>query len=225
MPVRRTTIGRIALLGVIVALLTALAAAPSASAGKGKGKGKGGGTLDVSKAVNAPIPDAGPVPPGSFFGPYGVLTSTIDAGKQFKGRKVRDVNVTVQTLGTSGTAPADDLMARLTAPNGATTTLFTNLSGTVNAMFMPNPNPSIGPLTLDDESPLSLGSESPDNATQLFMPWAGTAQPSGRPLAVMDNGPVRGTWTLALLDVFNTETSNLVSWRLNVLAGRPYKTK
>jgi subtilisin-like proprotein convertase family protein len=41
----------------------------------------------------------------------------------------------------------------------------------------------------------------------------------------MDNGPVRGTWTLAMIDTDNTETSNLVSWRLNVVVGRPFQAK
>jgi hypothetical protein len=226
MPAGRTTTIRIGLVALTAALAVFLSATPALGA-KAKGKGKRAGSLDVSVAVNAPIPDANPDPPApGATGAFGVLTSTIDAGKQFKGLKVRDVNVTAQTLGTSGSTPADDLAARLTAPNGATVELFASLFGTFNPMtFMPNPNPSIGPLTLDDESPLSIGAGVPNNATELFVPWAGSAEPQGRPLAVMDNGPVRGTWTLALLDIGNTETSNLVSWRLQVTAGRPFLTK
>jgi hypothetical protein len=220
-------VSRIGLVALTVALAVFLSAAPAPGA-----KGKGAGRLDVSKTVNAPIPDASlPPGPAGAIGAFGVLTSTIDAGKQFKGRKVRDVNVTVQTVGTSGPSPADDLVARLTAPNGASVDLFVTLFGTVNPMtFMPNPTPSIGPLTLDDESPLSLGSGNPSNATELFVPWAGSAEPEGKPLAVMDNGPVRGTWTLALIDTSNfnppgPERSNLVSWRLQVVAGKPFLTK
>ena len=44
-------------------------------------------------------------------------------------------------------------------------------------------------------------------------------------LSVMDDGPVRGTWTLTLLDVSNPLTSVLNSWRLKVATGRPYLTK
>jgi hypothetical protein len=114
--------------------------------------------------------------------------------------------------------PASNLIGFLTAPNGADATLFFGLDG------FGGTNPSIGPLTLDDESILDLGSGAPDNPTRLFMPWAGTAAPDS-PLSIMDGGPVRGTWTLTVQDGLAMETSSLVSWRLNVIAGRPYKAK
>jgi subtilisin-like proprotein convertase family protein len=41
----------------------------------------------------------------------------------------------------------------------------------------------------------------------------------------MDGGPVRGTWTLTVTDNLNTGISNLVSWHLKVVAGRPFETK
>jgi hypothetical protein len=210
---------------VLVAVLaTVLAIAPSASVAKKKKK-RTGGALDVTRVVNATVPDANPTPPGAFSGAAGTLRSTIDAGKEFKGRRIRDVNVTVQTLGTAGTAPAGNLLAHLTAPNGATSQLFSALSGTFNFMtFTPNSNPSIGPLTLDDEARLLLGGGAPTNPILLYRPWAGTAEPD-EPLAPMDDGPVQGTWTLTVLDLVNMETSNLVSWRLNVVAGRPYASK
>lgn len=44
-------------------------------------------------------------------------------------------------------------------------------------------------------------------------------------LSVMDDGPVRGTWTLTLLDVSNGLASVLDSRRLKVTTGRPYLTK
>jgi hypothetical protein len=205
---------------LLATLVTALAfGATAATAGAAKKKKKeGGGAVNITKAVNAPIPDAAPPPPGTLVAIFGTLTSTIDVGKQFKGRQVRDVNVTVQTLGATGLNPASGLIAFLTAPSGADSTLFSGLGG------FGGTNPSIGPLTLDDESVLDLGSGAPDNPTQLFEPWAGTAAP-GSTLSVMDGGPVRGTWTLTVQDGLAGETSSLVSWRLNVVAGRPFKTK
>jgi hypothetical protein len=210
---------RLAALASLIAGLIILAAmaGPAAAAKK---KGKGGGKVDVTEVVNLPIPEA--TENGPFDIP-GILRSTIDVGKQFKGRQIRDVNATVQTLGTSGTNPVPALRAKLFAPNGGHVTLFTGLfpeTGTSNI--------SLGPLTLDDESPLSLGIENPHSATQLYAPWAGRARPNGKPLSVMDGGPVRGTWTLTITDSTFTPqpgTSNLVSWRLEVVAGRPFQTK
>src|SRR5688572_13407292 len=62
--------------------LCLLAATPAAGAKK-----KAAGKLEISKTVNLPIPDDGPGA-GSI---NGILRSTIDAGKQFKGRRIRDV--------------------------------------------------------------------------------------------------------------------------------------
>jgi hypothetical protein len=203
---------RIALAALAVALATCLAvSAPVAGAKKKK---RGGGALNVTQAVNLPIPDKTP-PPGT--GPEGVLTTTINVGKKFKSLQVRDVNVTVQTVGTSGPTPADNLDARLIAPNGANSFLFSGLSGSAAS-----PAVSIGPLTLDDEAALDLGNGLPTDPTQLHSPWAGAAAPLGQ-LWPMDGGPVRGTWTLQLFDANNTETSTLVSWGLNVVAGRPFQ--
>jgi subtilisin-like proprotein convertase family protein len=200
---------------VLVAVFAALLAiaAPAADAKKKGGK-KGGGVVNVTKVVNAPIPDA------VEFGPEGVLTSTIDIGKRFKGKRIRDVNVTVQTVGLTGTTPGDDLVATLTAPNGATQPLFRNLFGT-GAL----PSVSIGPLTLDDETPLdALGGQASAPTLFLYNPWAGAAAPEGS-LFAMDGGPVAGTWTLTVSDTADEETSALSPWRLNVVAGRPFLTK
>jgi proprotein convertase P-domain-containing protein len=204
-------------LGLAPALLCIAALCLAAATPAPGAKKKAAGKLEVSKTVNLPIPDDGPGA-GSI---NGILRSTIEVGKQFRGRKIRDVNVTLQTLGTAGTAPAGDLVAKLASPNGAHTTLITTLSGPFNA-----PNPSIGPLTLDDEAPLTLGGSNPHSPFELYMPWAGTAQPEGLvTLAVMDDGPARGTWTLTVLDTGNTETSKLVAWKLSVITGPPFRTK
>lgn len=188
----------------------------TAGVAEAKKKRKVGGTVDITKAVNQQVPDRA----AGVNTPFGVLTSTIDvAGKKFKKARARDVNVTLQTTGSAAGA-AGDLHAELTAPNGATVTLFAFLSGQ-----------SVGPLTLDDESPaLLFAAPQPCVvATWLCEPYAGTARPSVDgisigPLAVMDNGPVKGTWTLRVFDFDDTLTSVLNSWRLNVVAGKPYKT-
>jgi hypothetical protein len=207
-----------------VALVVALMASPAAA--KKKGGKKGGGRLDVTKAVNLPIPDR----PTGADAQVGILDSTIEAPKQFKGKLIRDVNVTVQTLGTTpynpmATGPASQIRARLTAPNGAHTTLFSGRSPAPLGGGQFALNQSIGPLTLDDESPLALGDEQPHNPRELYAPWAGRARPAGKQLAVMDNGPVAGTWTLTMADVSALETSNLVSWRIEVATGKPFLTK
>jgi len=212
---------RLAVAGVLALSVTVGLSAGAAQAKKKKAKI--GGTVNVTKTVNAPIgsnpapvPDAGPTT-------FGVLDSTIKVGgKKFKGTKIRDVNVTVQTAGTSGASAADNLLARLTAPNGATTQLFFALAGH-----------SIGPVTLDDESVNFLFPTAPPApaATALVSPYQGTAQPSCFAvqfspcvLSAMDNGGVTGTWTLSVYDFSVNETSNLVSWQLVVAAGKPYKT-
>jgi subtilisin-like proprotein convertase family protein len=202
---------RIAVAFTLVAALALSAAAPVAAAPKKKGKGKGAGRVDITKPVNAPIPDKIPDP-----GPYGLLSSTITVGKQFKGRQVRDVNVTVQATGVVGMNAIADLRARLVAPNGASLTLFSFL----------NPGNLLGPLTLDDEAPFYLGvGEAPVDSQALYPPWQGSAEPGDRPLYVMDGGPVRGDWTLRVIDQESTASSVLNSWRLNIVAGRPFQTK
>jgi hypothetical protein len=191
-----------------LALLAWLAlAAPAADAKKG------GGKVDITKVANAPIPTLANAQEG-------ILRSVIDVPNRFKGKRIRDVNVTVQTLATSGTTPGDDLTGKLTAPNGATSELFDDLDG-----FGPGTEMSIGPLTLDDEALLDLGDGTPDNPTELFSPWMGTTAPGVTPLWPLDGGRVTGAWTLIITDDSTTGTSNLVSWRLTVVAGRPFQTK
>ena len=212
------------LLGVLILALsvTAALAVGDAGAKKKKKKRKAGGTVDVTKVVAAPVPDA-------TASIDGTLASTIDvAGKQFNGTRIRDVNVTVATTGSSGppTPSAAQLTARLTAPNGATTWLFSGFFGSISGQ-------SILGLTIDDESPNRLTGGNPRDATELGPPYLGTAQPDpfssfgNVSLSVMDDGPVVGTWTLRVYD-FNPagpSTSVLNSWRLVVLAGKAYRTK
>lgn len=206
----------------LTALAAALAAGLSLAAPAVAAK-KGRGVLDDTTVVNAPIPDR----PSGGTAIVGRLDSTTTVGRRFKGRVIRDVNVTVQTMGTSGNEPASQIVANLTAPNGAITRLFGGLLPPVAPPTFSSfvPFPSLGPLTLDDESRLNIGAFAPRSPVELYAPYAGSARPTGKPLAVMDGGPVRGAWTLTVLDAVNGQTSNLASWTLNVTAGRPFLTK
>jgi hypothetical protein len=179
-------------------------------------KKKGGGTADITRQVHQQVPDAIP-------NANGLLASTIQVGgKRFKGTVIRDVNVTLQTTG-SAPQSAEQVAARLTAPNGMTTWLLpSELTGA-----------SIGPLTLDDESPNTLGGSTPRDPTDLVSPYVGSAQPDCFSDAgvctfwPMDGGPASGTWTLRVYDTDDVPvaTSVLNLWRLTVVAGRPYQTK
>jgi hypothetical protein len=213
---------RLALIGVLALafMLAAAMAAGDVSAKKKKKKQRIGGIVDITKAVGTGIPDATPAP-----GPtIGTLASTIDVTeKKFRKALVRDVNVTIQTTGVSGTSPLSDLNAQLTAPNGATTWLIGNaLSGT-----------NLGPLTLDDETVVNLTFAPPParNPHTLTAPYTGIAQPfcflalGNCTLSAMDSGPAAGTWTLRFFDSVVGETSILNSWRLVVQAGKPFRTK
>jgi len=209
-PNARTRWSRLGILALTVALVVAMSlVGPVQAKKKKKGKKKGPSRVDITRTVNQPIPD------GSGTA-YGVVTSTINVGKKFKGKRIRDVNVTIHTSGTPpSTIAAGDITARLFPPNGARVTLVQSLSGI-----------SIGPLTLDDESPRELGGSSPSPDPDLLLaPYIGSAQPEGRPLSVMDDGPARGVWTLKVYDHAAADLSTFNSWRLTVQVGPPYKTK
>ena len=151
----------------------------------GTASGKKAKKVDITATPNLTIPDA-------TGGVFGYAESTIEVGKKSKGLKIRDVNVTVQTTGSTAVEAAG-LIAVLIAPDGGTNVLFFQLA-----------TQNLGPLTLDDESRLNLASGPPPaqaNRYALFAPYVGSgAQPGtffiGQPLAQLDNGPVRGTWTL-----------------------------
>jgi subtilisin-like proprotein convertase family protein len=210
---------RLALLGVLaLALSVTVGLTASDVAAAKKKKTKAGGTVEITKAVNAPVPDATATS-------FGEVLSTIDVGgKKFKGTRIRDVNVTLQTTG-AASGSAGDLRVLLSAPNGGTVWLFAFLAGQ-----------SIGPLTLDDETANYLVSTTspPRDSTQVVSPYQGTAQPycwfafGGCPLSLMDNGQATGTWTLRVQDTSTgnpANTSVLNFWKLTVLAGKAYATK
>jgi len=227
---------RLALLGILAlafSVTAGLAVADTAAAKKKKNKNPGG-TVDITMPVNAQVPDAS----GTFPNvKNGVLTSTINvpSAKPFIGTVIRDVNVTVQTTGSTpgtGTPPvggsASQLDFRVTAPNGTTSWLFGAEAGSSVS------GASIGPLTIDDETPTQLTRTPPADSTQLGPPFNGTAQPdpftSLGPAAlwIMDGGPATGAWTLRVYDVIApspVETSVLNSWRITVVAGKPFRVK
>jgi subtilisin-like proprotein convertase family protein len=209
----------------VLALALSVAVGLTVGVADAKKKTKAGGLVDITMPVNQQIPDATGVAPNITSG---TLTSTITVGgKKFKGTKVRDVNVTLQTTG-STTNSAGQLDARLTAPDGASLWLFGNNSGPISGQ-------SIGPLTLDDETPVNLGGLPPaPDSTTLVAPYVGTAQPNCFSaqgvctLSALDNGPVTGVWTLRVSDSTlgaPPATSILNSWRLTAVAGKAFLTK
>ena len=200
-----------------VSLLAAAIAAAPAGAKNGGGK-SGGAKLSLTTQVNQLVPDRAP----TSGAPFGLLTSSVNVGNKFKGRRIRDVNVTLQTTGATPGSPARDLSAVLTAPNGASTELFRVLFGTGPTGTTPI---SIGPLTLDDEAGRYLGLGPARDPFALYEPWAGSARPLQGTLYPMDNGRVKGTWTLKVLDNEDGETSVLNFWRLDVQTGKPNRTK
>ena len=196
-----------ALPSLIVVFAVACIAPGSAAAAKGKGKGGNrSAPVTASTVVNQLVPNASTTDAG-------VVRSTITFGKKLRGRSIGDVDVTVQTTGVVPQA-AEDVTVRLSAPNGATTTLFVELAGQ-----------SIGPLTLDDDTPVRpCASDSPpcsDPDQALLFPYIGTAAPMGS-FQIMERGPIRGTWTLTILDVFGFggRTSVFNSWGLRITPGR-----
>jgi subtilisin-like proprotein convertase family protein len=199
--------------GLRLSVALALVVAAALSAAPAAAKHKGARAVVVTTAVNAAIPDASP-----GGGPNGLVESTIEVGNKFNGRRIRDVNVTVQTTGLTGAVPSRDLAGYLTAPNGTTTNLFSRLG-------LLGPGFSIGPLTLDDEAALGLGVGEQGDPTTLESPWVGAARPDDPGLYVLDDGPVRGAWTLRILDRSPGATSLLNAWQLNVTAGKPYRTR
>jgi hypothetical protein len=201
---------RLALVGVLsICVVVGLAFSGEAIAKK---KSKGG-PFASSTGIDQIVTPATTGPP---FTP-GILTSSVTAGKKFKGRQIADVNATVQWNVSGLGSDLDDLSVLLTAPNGATSFLVSQgLFGT-----------ALGPLTLDDETSRTLNGDDPaDFQGQNFLssPYIGSAEPSFVPLAVMDNGPVRGTWTLTVENFEDTATEvhTFQSWGLQVATkGKP----
>ncbi len=204
-------------LAFAAALALALALVVGVAPALAKKKPKSVITVTGANTTSTPIPEATATTNGQ-------LASVITLqGKQLAGRRIRDVNATLETTGTAAGAGAQ-LSARLISPNNTATWL---IGGTTNSQ-------NVGPLTLDDETfvtiePGPVGSD----VTRLAAPYNGTAQPDcflgfGQcGLFALDNGPVAGEWTLLVSDQFvaGPATSTLVGWSIRVRAGRPFKAK
>ena len=164
---------------------------------------------------NAAIPD------DAASGHSTPVDSTITVPKKFKGRVVADVNITgIQTTG-SGAGAAADLVMRIIAPNGRSVRLWSGGFG----------DQSIGPLTLDDDTPVSICNATnppcdygPDT---LNRPFAGTSNlqflggGGTGPLSHLDGVAMRGTWTFEIWDEQAGETRTLNIWGLQVTAAKP----
>lgn len=201
---------------MVVAGMLVLAAlmllAPGAAAKK-----KSGGTKPFSKSilVGQAVPDATGATVRSV-----PLRSTITVPKKYKGKYVGDVNVTgLQTTG-SGAGAANDLIGYLISPGKRTFQLFYQVG-----------NDSLGPWTIDDDTPVSIcPSLTPcTNPLQsLGFPFAGTSNanfnwigtfPVNGQLAMFDGVPMNGAWTLLLTDATTgagNGTSTLDGWGLKI---------
>ena len=195
----------------LLALALCVGVGLMAGTAEAKKKKKKAANVNITKQVNQVIP---PAPSGSPSR-TGVLESVITVGKKFKGREVRDVDVTEQYNSSGAGSFVDDIRTYLTAPNGATSELTSNLFGT-----------TVGPLTLNDEARLYLSTSDPATSQQsdaFYAPYVGSAQPWYIPLNVMDAGPVKGNWTLWALN-FDSNTNHIhtfVAWTLKVATQAP----
>ena len=204
---------RIALAGVLALALSICAAPAPAVAAKKKGKGNAN-VFTKQLQANAPIPD------GVAATVTVPLVSTITVPKKFKGKLVRDVNVTaLQTTGTAANSAAG-LTATLLSPSGRRIDLFVSL-----------PGQSIGPLTIDDDTPAGICTSAPpavcgDGTRTLYRPFAGTANtiwnfagqfPTNGPLASFDGLKMKGTWSLVIRDnAAGSGDSTLNQWGLRI---------
>jgi subtilisin-like proprotein convertase family protein len=183
-----------------------------------KKKKKAKSSFAATVTPNAAVPDEVAV------GPSPEITSTIAVGKQFKGKTVGDLNVTgIRTTGVG--VAADDLTFTLVGPGGRTVQLIED--GALNGQ-------SIGGLTLDDDVRTSVCDDTTppcfDPIETLNSPFAGTVNMreletvGTSPLSTFDGTPMKGTWTLHVVDEQETgATSTLNAWGLKITAAKPVK--
>jgi hypothetical protein len=169
-----------------------------------KGKRKGGKVVRVSNARSRTIPDA---ISGTSTTIWGALPTPLSVGKRFKGARVGDVRLTLRTTGLSISA-ANDLLFRVTAPNGRTVTVTGPFTGQ-----------SIGPLTVTANSRTRLCGAPPcsDPDATLSPPYFGTV---GDPnLALLNGSPISGRWVVTAYDQNPSSTSALDSVGLVIARG------
>jgi subtilisin-like proprotein convertase family protein len=210
---------RLAILGVMALALCAvvgLTLGASAEAKKKHKKHKAVPVFAATAAPNAAIPDAPP------SGPSTPVRSTISVvGKAFKGKVVGDVNVTGLQATGDVTDAVNDLEFKLTAPNGRTIAVISNGIG----------DQFIGPLTIDDQSPVSICDSDTliceDPSSTLIRPFAGTANElflgnaGTGGLKAFKGVPMQGAWTMTVFDDDGIQTSTWNTWGLQITAAKP----
>jgi len=216
---------RLALIGVLALALCTFLGMTLGGSAEAKKKSKKSKTVVFQQALspNAAIPDSPPT------GPSAPLKSSLTvSGKKFKKKVVGDLNVTgIKTTG-SGPNAAKDLRMKLIAPNGRTIYLIGRTLG----------NDSIGPLTIDADSPVAIcdsdtgatcpgGTPNGDPSATLIRPFAGTANSQGLGgqnsggVRAMNGVPMTGTWTFEVFDNQAGKTSVLNSWGLQITSAKP----
>jgi hypothetical protein len=225
----KMTMRRLVLPGALIlalSLIVGLAVSQTAAAKK-----KGGKAAVVSGSIGA-------IPNGPTTFSSGIATTspvpflgTATVGKKFKGKRVGDVDATISLSGVSkaGTTCGGicNTRIRLTAPNGATTSLLSG--GTGDGDLTGN---LVSSLTLSDQTatltcggPAGPGTPPPppcfDPDATLLPPYTGTAQPFA-PLHKLNGSPVKGTWVLTGTDICGTSlcgdqgTSSVTKWSLRI---------
>jgi hypothetical protein len=214
---------RLTTLGILtLALCIAVGMMLGASAQAKKKHKKTASVFQAQVSPNAAIPEY----PGT--GNATPVLSTIAVGKKFKGKTVGDVNLTgIQTTG-SGPGAANDLFFKLIAPNNRTVRVIGNFSAGSGIGDV-----SIGPFTIDDDSPVSICDSNTlncrDPSKTLIQPFAGTANEQGLGsggtggLKAFRGVPMKGTWTFEVFDTDNggNTTSVLNHWGLQITAQKP----
>lgn len=182
--------------GAVVAAVALLGGAIfGGTADAQKKKKKGGGSATVTKTVNAPVPDA--IGNGVEKVLDGKLATTLTVGKAGKNKSIGRVAVTLQTTGLAAGA-AGDLDANITAPDGTTVGLFGGLAGQ-----------SIGPLTIQPNSPFEACSYNPatqvpppppcdDPDETVNAPYVGTVGNAG--LNLLNGGRMKGNYIVNVYD-------------------------
>jgi hypothetical protein len=211
---------------VLVALTASLAIGLTVCDGAAAKKKGGGGKAAIVSGTTGAIPN-GPTAYSAFGAPATnpvPFKGTAVVGKKFKKKTVGDVDATISLSGTptAGTACGAmcDIVVRLTAPNGATTTLIQGFGGAIGGGSNSVTGNLISNLTLSDQTSTRVcGGPNPvappppctdPNAT-LRAPYTGTAQPFFGFLNLLNGSPVSGTWTLTAYDICGAPTVSCIA--------------
>lgn len=229
---------RAALAGVLTLAFSVTAGLMIGGVADAAKKGKGGPKVSKPKTVSA-TGAAGAVPNGPTSGLVNPIPfkGTATIGGKAKGKVINDIDVTLSVSGIAAAGSLNalaDLTVRITAPNGATTTVLNGGAGTnrVGGSF-------VSGLTLSDQTPvLTCGAGSPaaappppppppcgDPDAILLAPYSGTAAPPGL-LQLLNESPAKGTYTLTAFDnagagAGDSGTATITGWSIKVKAVSP----